>query len=83
MNSMISVYTYLFLDFSRKLYCCIICSGNTDKGICMYSYRSNRVHRYLFLMLTDMCLALMVLMMLLHNIFDVVISDVLVLSSPE
>ena len=43
MDHLISLYTYPFLAFYLKLYCCMICSENTDTGISMYSYRSKRV----------------------------------------
>ena len=43
MDHLISLYTYPFFAFCRKLYCFMICSGNTDKSINMYSYRSKRL----------------------------------------
>ena len=44
-DRLISTYTYPFFDLCLKLYCCIICSGNAERGINMYSKRSNRVQR--------------------------------------
>ena len=81
MYCLISMYTYLFSAFSLKRYCFMICSGNVDRGIHMYSKRSNGLQRYTFLMSLQICLALMVLMMQLHSILEVFRSAVLVVSS--
>ena len=82
MERMISTYTYTLFDVCLKLYCCMVCSGNVERGIHMYSKRYNIVHRYIFFISTHIYLELMVLMMLFHNIFNVVRSAVLVVTSP-
>ena len=82
MDRLISTYMYPFFAFCCNLYCRMICSVNADKGICMYSYQSKIVHRYIFLMSLHICLTLMVLMMLFNNIFDVVRSTAFVVSYP-
>ena len=43
MDRLISTYTYPFFAFCRKLYCCMICSVNADKGILIHSYWFKRV----------------------------------------
>ena len=82
MDSLISTYTYQFFVFCLKLYCFMICYGNADRGMYIYSKRSNRVQRYNFFISTHICLELMVLMMMFHSILDVVRSAVIVVSSP-
>ena len=78
---MISTYMYPFFAFYLKLYCCIICYRNVDKYIHIYLYWSNRVQRFKLLMSTNMCLALMVIMMMFHNIFYFIRSDILIMIS--
>ena len=60
----------------------MMCPGNSDNGTRMYSSRSSSVHRCIFFMSTNICFALMVLMMLFHSILEVVRSTVLVVSLP-
>ena len=70
------------LGFSHKLYCCIICFRNSDKGILMYLYWYNILLKHIVLMSMYMCLELTVLMLLFYNNFEVLRSAVLVVSSP-